>query len=162
MLGFGWLTVKVQAIYTYSHHFLFENNLPEAIIRIYIESEGTDAVYVSRTIKSGSPRWIEVNDVYESQRIPKATRISVEIMSDQTRVYVKQLKLTEFINTYYFEHDENDSPKINLTYFPIFIEEYKNPEYFEIIARGEHKQYQYEPCQIDSPLLNDYLSKSKH
>lgn len=111
---------------------------------------------MSKTFESKSARWIHVNDFYKSPRIPIATRVSVEIMSADERVYVTQLKLTEFLKTYHFEGDINDSLKVNLSYFPIFIEEYTNPEYFDIITRDKYRSYEYEPCEINSTLLNEF------
>lgn len=97
MLRYGWLTIKIHAIYTYLHHILFVDELPHAILRIYIESEGNYPVYMSKTFESDSARWIKVNDFYKSPRIPKGTLVSVEIMSADQQVYVTQRKLTEFV-----------------------------------------------------------------
>lgn len=150
------LKIKIHSIYT-----LIENNklaaddiVDSRYIRIYIESEGTDPVYTSNKIESNSGKWVAVNELYRSSRIPTATNISIEIMNGENRVYTTQLKLSEFSKTHFFKNDEN---RVNLAYFPIFIEEYSNGEYFDIIPKDNHKPIEYKRCEIDTASLNEHL-----
>lgn len=82
-------------------------------------------------------------------------------MSAVDKIFVTQLKLTEFLKMYHFELDI-DALKVNISYFTIFIEEYTNAEYFDIFTRDKYKPYEYEPCEINSTLSNEYLKANQN
>lgn len=85
-LGYGWLIIEVQSILT--PHGIFTVNLKHPIVRIFIESQGTNAVYTSKEMASKDLQWIKINEVFRSKRIEKNTRITIDIKQGDNIIYI--------------------------------------------------------------------------
>lgn len=124
-------------------------------VRFFVDSQGTDAVYTSKTAQT---EWIEINDVYRSPRLNKNADITIDIRTAQGNilyVYPKK-KIYNFLNySNFYESMET----CNLSFYPIWNDEYSNENYFKILTSEGVKKPEIELCHIDAnvkQLLKDY------
>lgn len=149
--GYGWLIIEVQAV------SIPWNNVH---VRFFIDSQGTNAIYTSKVL-AYQTQWIEINDVYRSQRLNKNASITIDINNvegDILYVYPKK-KIDDFlIHSNFIETTET----ANLLFYPIWIDEYSNDNYLKTLTSEGVKKpsaKEIQLCHIDAnveQLLKEY------
>ncbi|XP_031634259.1 uncharacterized protein LOC116347695 [Contarinia nasturtii] len=127
--GYGWLIIEVQAAYI---------TVDNVHVRFFIDSQGKNAVYTSQVLTS-QEQWIEINDVYRSSRLNKNASITIDMKDVEgviRYVYPKK-KIDDFlIHSNFIETTGTD----NLLFYPIWIDEYSNDNYFKTLTSGGVKK----------------------
>lgn len=80
-IGYGWLIIELQNLYAESKWNDIGNFNP--MVRIYIDSLGPDPVYSSPQLVVPNG-WINFKDTYRSPRIPKTSKVTIEIMKQES------------------------------------------------------------------------------
>lgn len=117
-------------------------------IKIYIQSLGTDAVFVKEIISKQKNSWFSINEVYQTERITKDTFITVDIMTKDSIIYQEKNTITDFVKKFILQI-ENTDQWVKFMYYPIWLDEYSYGEYLKTPFEGNFE------CPINGKTFDD-------
>lgn len=151
--GYGWLNIDIKGLNAGFRrenlsNFGVEGYYPKLSIKIYIQSLGTEAVFVKEIDNEQKKSWFSINEVYRTERISKDTFITVDIMNADTIIYHEKNTITDFVKKFILKVENRDL-WVKFMYYPIWLDEYSYEEYLKTPFEGNFE------CPINGKTLDD-------
>lgn len=138
--GYGWLNINIKGLYAgflreISTVYGNDDYFPKLSIKIYIQSLGTEAIYVKEIDNDQGNSWFSINEVYQTERIIKDTFITVDIMNADTIIYQEKNTITDFVKKFILQVENRDL-SVKFMYYPIWLDQYSYTEYLKTPFEG--------------------------